>query len=1684
MKLIQRIVKSPLWLVLGVMFIAFTFRFVGVNWDDHSHLHPDERFLTSMAANVGEAERLTGEAVARCPEREDDPQIIYDYFNTQCSVYNPNNVALGSFAYGTLPLYTVRITAQFAADVNFGNLDEPEDWTSYDFIHFVGRTLNALADTISVLFVYLIGWRLFSVRHGIIAAFLYACAVLPIQLSHYWTVDIMSNMYFLIGLYLAIDIAKKGRWWVYPLFGLVLGAAVASRINLFPLAFLLPLAVLIRFETLRRSQYITAHNWVLRGWIAVVMIAVAGGLAFLSFRIFQPYAFIGPTFWDMGALNEKWVDDIFEVSDLSSEPKDGWPPSNQWYGRTSLIYPWWNMAVWGMGAMLGAAATIGLAALLFRQLEAGYNNLSSYLRSWQSAGNMVRKLLPTPLLLLTVWVGIYFLLYGRLHLMTMRYYLPLYGVLIIIATWAMLNVPRRFRRQLLGGVVGFTLIWAFAFTNIYREPLTRIEASEWMSDNWLATITFENADGELLPADLGSTSLRYPLTTAIKSESYLSSPFEVRDNVRWRTISMDFANPGIGTITLRFLREEDTNATDPIAAYTLLADADGQARLELTPEQMPDLEPGQYRWHMDAVWPAEEEIRYFMPTVSWEEIDAEGDIKATGLEQINFLSPYQPVHYLNLNTTGTTFRVRDPFQANAIRIPHYIGENSDLIITVDEQEVRARIDQIYNDDALMGHERYYRLDEPILLTPNAGQPMTIRADRSVFVTGTIVATEGSWDDPLPWSFCEDSKFDHDYETLVRLIDDCDGINPYSRRHFYQLPLKMADWDSRTKYLHTLDILFKADYLTISSNRFYDALPRSPDRFETAEAYYDALFAGDLNYSLLREFSSFPNILGIDLRDQVLPSSGLPDFLNELEAEEAFTVYDHPTVFIFRNDGFDTDALPEPQGFMDEGNRIALDEFESTFSPTEEIAQNSDVYFTTAIWFLGFLFLGWITFPLVYTLFPSLPVSGFGLSRGIGWMILSVVPWWLTSVTGEGFWDREALWILLVAFIALNAYLTYRHRDTFWYYLQANWRKILAYELLFLAIFAFAIIIRGVGPDLWHPRSGGEKPMDFAYLNAILRTSDFPPPNPWLAGFEINYYYLGFVVAALPIKLGNFMPEIGYNLAMVTFYSVIFVNVFTLAFELLGMATDNMRRAPRLRLTLAMVGALFVMVAGNLGAFYLMVEPEENMAPHRWYWYPTRILAEAERTLPPDVMRGSPINEVPLFSFAYGDLHAHSMALLPVTLFLVVAWALVKKRRLWLGLPLGILAALILMTNSWDVFLYVPLGAIAMLIAAGTFRRFLQLSLWVIVGGVATFLPYYVNFTLSEGTGGISEWEGARSPIDLFLLVWGIPIAVATLWIAYRAKRLLVPDSTIPVEIGIILSAVIPLALIESETAATSIMLIMLTTSSFALMLFDNRDLRFVHGSVAVIFGFLLSTEHIYVNGDVGRMNTVFKTTYQLWLWLGLIIPVMLYQLAKRQKLYIPVAAALAFMALGLIYPAQTLPARMEEDNETGVFTLNGNLFMNTLTLNSQGQELTLSRDAALVRYMRANIEGFPVIAEWQDRQYFWHNRVSVQTGFPSVIGWPGHMKQQYLHLHPEIDRRWDDMRAFYTTGDVNFIRTLVNRYEIDYIVMGELERSITTPEFMTAVQSLLDGGELEVVYQNIGTELYMVTDDLQEANLN
>lgn len=108
----------------------------------------------------------------------------------------------------------------------------------------------------------------------------------------------------------------------------------------------------------------------------------------------------------------------------------------------------------------------------------------------------------------------------------------------------------------------------------------------------------------------------------------------------------------------------------------------------------------------------------------------------------------------------------------------------------------------------------------------------------------------------------------------------------------QLPVFWIDNDQKWNEINTqLDM---AEYYILSSNRAWGSIQRVPEKYPQMSKFYKDLFAGRTQYKLVAKFSSFPGFEYL----------GLPISFNDSWAEEAFTVYDHPEVYIFKNSKFE------------------------------------------------------------------------------------------------------------------------------------------------------------------------------------------------------------------------------------------------------------------------------------------------------------------------------------------------------------------------------------------------------------------------------------------------------------------------------------------------------------------------------------------------------------------------------------------------------------------------------------------------------------------------------------------------------------------------------------------------------------------------------------------------------------
>lgn len=293
-------------LLVIVVLLGGYFRFVGQNWDDFTHLHPDERFLAGVAASLGgplhssygSSEEQQAQ-LDRCLAAYPTAGGAGGFFDADCSTWNPHNTGNGLYVYGTLPLFMAR-----AAGDTLVRFTGNPNWAGYNGVHLVWRTLSALAEMAAVLAVFALGVQVAGRWTGLLAATLYAGAALSIQLAHFGTADAVANGFTALALLFAVRAQFGGRWADYALFGLMFGAALASRINLAPLAGLIVLAAGVRaLPALGHGlRWAERERTLLR---EAAGLALAGAVTLVVFRLTNPYAFMGPGLFGL-TPNPRW----------------------------------------------------------------------------------------------------------------------------------------------------------------------------------------------------------------------------------------------------------------------------------------------------------------------------------------------------------------------------------------------------------------------------------------------------------------------------------------------------------------------------------------------------------------------------------------------------------------------------------------------------------------------------------------------------------------------------------------------------------------------------------------------------------------------------------------------------------------------------------------------------------------------------------------------------------------------------------------------------------------------------------------------------------------------------------------------------------------------------------------------------------------------------------------------------------------------------------------------------------------------------------------------------------------------------------------------------------------------------------------------------------------------------------
>ena len=180
--------------------------------------------------------------------------------------------------------------------------------------------------------------------------------------------------------------------------------------------------------------------------------------------------------------------------------------------------------------------------------------------------------------------------------------------------------------------------------------------------------------------------------------------------------------------------------------------------------------------------------------------------------------------------------------------------------------------------------------------------VTVKEGPDLFLRRVVIANE-NWDEGLPFRTRGLDPFGQLYTGITNEV------------RWYDVPEKVDMF---------MDVLTKADYLILPSQRGIWSVCRIPKTYPMTMAYYQALFDGSLGFRLVREYQRPIQIGPLYISDLAgTVSTEVPDLpvvnLSNWAAEEAFSIYDHPPVWIFE----------KTADFSEEKLRTFLESFDLT-----------------------------------------------------------------------------------------------------------------------------------------------------------------------------------------------------------------------------------------------------------------------------------------------------------------------------------------------------------------------------------------------------------------------------------------------------------------------------------------------------------------------------------------------------------------------------------------------------------------------------------------------------------------------------------------------------------------------------------------------------------------------------------
>jgi YYY domain-containing protein len=734
---------------------------------------------------------------------------------------------------------------------------------------------------------------------------------------------------------------------------------------------------------------------------------------------------------------------------------------------------------------------------------------------------------------------------------------------------------------------------------------------------------------------------------------------------------------------------------------------------------------------------------------------------------------------------------------------------------------------------------------------------------------------------------------------------------------------------------------------------------------------------------------------------------------------------------------------------------------------------SDVVVEALRWYVVLGALAWLMYPIVFFALRGLPDRGLSLVRPLGLLFAALIPWWLSALSPIPY--TNTLIIGIPSLLGIIAWYCALHFGDLARHVRTQRRRLVIYELMTALLFVGYVTFRSFNPNIQHT----EKPMELAFLTTIQHAHSLPPADPWFLGHSINYYYLGYLLMALPARISRIAPSHAFNLALATLFATATVAAVGTAINFVRSWSDS--STGREALTGFLAG-LFLVGIGNLYTPLKFVEHPLRTLQGAWWqgvsWNASRIITDGPNF--------HTINEFPAFSFVLGDLHPHVLAYPMFISSIAVGLSLSRAgRRLeCLVVPAalgGILSASLFATNSWDMPPALLFSTVGILIATigWTWRQRLVPFVILMGSALVTVLPFQLNYTAAVGlqasevpasiraipivnrlvrTIGFVLWPRS-STAELFTvhglflaisLLFLLPLALPVLKHSKRSNRLVVAAVAILFYVSLLLQ----FPALFWFVGPMIVIFIMVVSGSF------DPIRRYLISLFGVAFLLLSITELIFLEDAFSdRMNTVFKLYFQVWaifaIGCAVALPVAIRNVRQQRSkiaaslITVPIAVVILGAALyppisayrwtsgfshfsgtdGLAYLDATAPSELAAIDWLDAHASSTDHLLEAPGC-SYGEAETLPTNTLAGAY--------GVAGTMPD------NIFSMATGLSTPLGWQFHEYQWRLGdpaISTELAERKADVATIYNNPTSSQARSLLEKYDIRYIVDGPIEQN-------------------------------------------